>query len=158
MNMQTLVSLIGLLAVLLPVMLKVADVAAQLYLQSLPAAKAQALRAQLDQVRQLIQQQVVPAIEQANQAIPGAQKKAIAQQMIAVQMHQLGLTATPEQVDTLIESAVHAMNVAKTVAAATPSAAATAAVVSPPSAPSPTPKASISPDMQPTVMMSAVRG
>lgn len=62
---------------------------------------------------------VVHATEQAAGAIPGAQKKQMALQMIGVLLKQARLTASPEQLDVLLEAAVHAMNLA---AAAVPQA------------------------------------
>lgn len=82
----------------------------KIVLQQLPAAK----RAQLEQEVST----VVRAVEQANQAMPGPAKKALAQQLLGGLMAQAHLSASPERLDVLIEAAVHALNAAKPVAVA----------------------------------------
>ncbi len=148
MDLQTLSMVALLISVVLPVMLKLAEVGMQLVLLHLPAAKA-------EQVRQAVND-VVAAVEQANQAVPGQTKKAIATQMIGVLMRQRGLAATPEQIDVLLEAAVRSINLANAANALPPATA---------SAPAPTSVTGASgrgnelagQDAMPTMVMRAMR-
>lgn len=54
--------------------------------------------------------QVVAATEQAQSLVPSQVKKQYATNMVNLLLKRLGVKASPEQVDTLIESAVYALN------------------------------------------------
>lgn len=58
-------------------------------------------------------QKVVAAVEQGQSLVPGAVKKQYATNMVNTLLAKAGLKASPEQVDTLIEAAVFAINQAK---------------------------------------------
>ena len=55
--------------------------------------------------------QAVQAVEQAQSLVPGAVKKEYATNLVNSLLKAAGVSATPEQVDTLIEAAVYQFNV-----------------------------------------------
>lgn len=96
-----------------PVIIALAVDLAQLLLAHLPMAKNA-------QLRQIVAD-VVHAVEQAQQQVPGAEKKRIALGLIGTLLAQAHIAASAEQTDVLLEAAVHAINSALP-AAATPAA------------------------------------